>query len=216
VNHDRSGLWTEPLDEFRLEPSAVKTATPEPTPPAFVLQDRREMWSFVAGSVFGALVCFILVSLTTSAEPRLEPPTGEPAPASSAPAPVTPAASEAPPPERAIPAPAAAPVVENAREAPALTTTVPDVRQAPVPAPRISSRNGTFVGSLRIDSTPRGARVFVNRLQVGVTPLVVPDLRAGSHAVRVEADGHVPWSSAIRVIADRQTSVHAPLAPLDP
>jgi hypothetical protein len=67
---------------------------------------------------------------------------------------------------------------------------------------------------LRIDSTPQGARVFIDRLPAGVTPLVVPDLRAGSHAVRVEADGHQPWSSAIRVVADRQTSVHTPLTPL--
>jgi hypothetical protein len=57
--------------------------------------------------------------------------------------------------------------------------------------------------------------VFIDRKAAGVTPLVARDLSAGSHAVRVEADGHVPWSSAIRVAADRQTRVHTTLAPLD-
>jgi hypothetical protein len=82
------------------------------------------------------------------------------------------------------------------------------------PAAR-NTKKESFVGTLRIDSTPQGARVFIDRQAAGVTPLEVPDLRAGSHVVRVDADGHVPWSSAIRVIADRQTRVHTTLAPLD-
>jgi PEGA domain len=69
------------------------------------------------------------------------------------------------------------------------------------------------VGSLQIDSTPRGARVFVDRQSVGVTPLVLPGLVVGSHVVRLEADGHKPWSSAIRITADRQTDLRTTLAP---
>lgn len=69
------------------------------------------------------------------------------------------------------------------------------------------------MGALQIDSTPRGARVFINRQEVGVTPLVLTGLVVGSHVVRLEADGHATWSSAIRVIADRQTDVRTKLAP---
>jgi hypothetical protein len=96
----------------------------------------------------------------------------------------------------------------------------PAILVAPEPAPPVvekanPTKKESFIGSLRIDSTPQGARVFIDRQMVGVTPLVARDLSAGSHAVRVEAEGHAPWSSAIRVIADRQTRVHTTLAPLD-
>jgi hypothetical protein len=85
----------------------------------------------------------------------------------------------------------------------------------PAPSAPTEKKKESFVGSLRIDSAPQGARVFIDRTAAGVTPLVARDLSAGSHAVRVEADGHLPWSSAIRVIADRQTRVHTTLAALD-
>ena len=70
-----------------------------------------------------------------------------------------------------------------------------------------------FVGSLQIDSMPPSARVFVDRKPVGVTPLRMIEVASGSHVVRLEADGHTPWSSAIRVVANRRTDVHATLAP---
>lgn len=244
VKHDRSGLWApEPLDEFRWEPSVpVNTATSEPrvefvnllpgtdvldTPHADVavaeprtalalFTDRRKLWTFASGTIFGALVCFVLVSLTTSALPQEEPLSNEPASAPSAPAPISSAVLETAPPERSLPVPKTQPVVQKASQPATFTAKRQDVRPIAVPVPpsRTPSRNGSFIGSLRIDSTPRGARVFINRAPAGVTPLVLPDLRAGSHAVRVEADGHLPWSSAIRVIADQQTNVHAPLTPL--
>jgi hypothetical protein len=169
---------------------------------------------FASGSVFGALACWILVTLTTSALPRSEAVVDGPVPGSSTSAPVAPEVSDATPAARSVTVPDAPTVVEKARQVPALSARRQEVRQVPVASLRTPSRNGSFVGSLRIDSTPSGARVFIDRQPAGVTPLTVPDLRAGSHAVRVEADGHMPWSSAIRVIADRQTFVHSPLTPL--
>jgi hypothetical protein len=77
------------------------------------------------------------------------------------------------------------------------------------------AKKRSFLGELRIDSSPQGARVFIDRTAAGVTPLIVLDLGVGSHAVRIEADGHMPWSSAVRVVADRQTRVHTTLAPVD-
>jgi hypothetical protein len=76
----------------------------------------------------------------------------------------------------------------------------------------VRTTNSPFVGSLRIDSLPQGARVFIDRKEVGMTPLIMANLVAGSHAVRLEAEGHTPWSSAIRVIADQQTDVRTILA----
>jgi hypothetical protein len=228
VNHDRSGLWApDPLDEFSSErPASIRPATPIPGPnkrvsvrpavrpleahrgtlalvdPAhavFTLKDRR-LWTFASGSAFGALVCVILVWwLTTSEQPRAEPfvraPESVPAPA-----PVSPVVSEMPSvAERAftVASPQAdPPVVEKTRSTP-------------------DTKKRSFVGSLQIDSTPEGARVFIDRQAAGVTPLVVSDLGAGSHAVRIEADGFLPWTSAIRVIADRRIRVNTTLALLD-
>jgi hypothetical protein len=144
----------------------------------------------------GALSTVIVVYwLTTSEPPR--------------PAPVAPAASAAlptvQPPVFAEDEPTVTPTVRAAQGRLPVRTSI-----APPPAePTIKP----FVGSLQIDSTPQGARVVIDGKVAGVTPLVVPDLVAGSHVLRLEAEGAKPWSSAIRVVADRQTDVRAILTP---
>jgi hypothetical protein len=194
-----------------------------PAPRGMASIDRRRLWSFATGSAFGA-VCVILASwLTTSEVPRVEPFADDPEPVSLAASQVSSGESEMPPAverpvlvsnervdspvtERVI----APPLTPRSQEARKLTVPSP-----PVPSPPAQTKRTAFVGSLRIDSTPQGARVFIDRQPAGVTPLVVRDLGVGSHAVRVEADGHMSWSSAIRVISDRLTDVHTPLTPLD-
>jgi hypothetical protein len=56
--------------------------------------------------------------------------------------------------------------------------------------------------------------VFINGVQVGVTPLLLRDQPAGSRAVRVELDGYERWSVATRIVADESTAVVAELRPL--
>ena len=77
---------------------------------------------------------------------------------------------------------------------------------APPPGPR-------FRGHLVIESVPEGARVFVNQQAVGSTPIELPNLPAGSRAVRVEADGYELWSASVRVVAQQRTRVKANLQP---
>lgn len=64
-----------------------------------------------------------------------------------------------------------------------------------------------YTGSLVVESAPGGASVFVNQQFVGVTPLVLPRVRAGSYAVLVSADGYERWSRAIQVVTNRRTIV---------
>jgi serine/threonine-protein kinase len=64
--------------------------------------------------------------------------------------------------------------------------TSPD--QIPV-NPRPAAAAGT-VGALDVDSTPRGARVIIDGRYVGLTPLRVPELAAGSHTVTLELANH--------------------------
>ncbi len=64
-----------------------------------------------------------------------------------------------------------------------------------------------FMGTLAVQSDPVGAAVFLNRRLVGATPLRMPRLSAGSHAVWVERAGYERWTAAILVPANKLTEV---------
>jgi len=105
-------------------------------------------------------------------------------------------------------------------------------RQAPRSAPAIrparlergtsgvtpNAERVVFRGSLGLDSRPQGARVFVNGLNVGRTPIDLRNLAVGSRAVRLELTGYQTWSSVIQVVTGQRSRVTADLrpAPLDP
>ena len=105
------------------------------------------------------------------------------------------------------------PAAVDARSYPERRPTM--TRPAAADSPRAVSRGVAtsavprFRGTLAIDSVTKGARVFVNGEPVGVTPLVLRNLPAGSRAVRVEAPGYRAWSASVQVTANRQTRVMA-------
>jgi hypothetical protein len=76
-----------------------------------------------------------------------------------------------------------------------------------VQRPAARPRRTVFRGALAVNSRPTGARVSVNGQSIGVTPLVVTSLPAGSRVVRLTAEGYHPWSSAVRVVANQRNSV---------
>lgn len=135
--------------------------------------------------------------------------------------------AEVPPPvQRPEPVMATTPAAEQTRTDPRpiasgdpRESAYPAPQQAAVarpPAPRAkaapsSAAGRGYRGSLAIDSDPQGARVLVNGQRVGSTPMLLDDLPAGSCVVRIEADGYEPWSTAARVVADRQARVNATL-----
>jgi hypothetical protein len=91
--------------------------------------------------------------------------------------------------------------------------TRPAARRAPpaptaTPAPAPSER---FTGTLTIISRPPGAAVFLDSRLVGMTPLSLPSVSAGSHAIRLEYDGYRRWTSSIRVVASEENRVTASL-----
>jgi PEGA domain-containing protein/protein kinase-like protein len=65
----------------------------------------------------------------------------------------------------------------------------------------------SLTGSLYVDSRPRGASVIVDGKSVGVTPLSLADVPAGSHVVRIEMEGKRPWTSTALVTAGKRTPV---------
>ena len=46
---------------------------------------------------------------------------------------------------------------------------------------------------------------------VGTTPLSLPSVPAGSHAIRLEHEGYRRWTSAVRVVASEQNRITASL-----
>ena len=67
------------------------------------------------------------------------------------------------------------------------------------------------VASLDIVSKPPGARVFVDGSPVGLTPLRLPELAAGSHTIRLELAGHRPWTTTVSLRAGQAERVTASL-----
>ena len=83
---------------------------------------------------------------------------------------------------------------------------------ARTPAPLRPAAPGTVTGAaLSVDSRPGGARVFIDGKLVGTTPISVPQVGAGAHAIRLERDGYRRWSSSIRMIAGEPNRVTASL-----
>ena len=74
-----------------------------------------------------------------------------------------------------------------------------------------ANETAQYVGTLEVESEPTRSAVFVDRQQVGETPLQLTQLRAGSHVVRIERAGYDRWTTAVLVAADKQTRVSAKL-----
>jgi hypothetical protein len=68
-----------------------------------------------------------------------------------------------------------------------------------------------FTGTVLFDSRPTGVRVYLDNTFIGLTPLQVADVRAGSHAVRFEKDGYRRWTAAVQINAGERNRVAASL-----
>jgi len=83
--------------------------------------------------------------------------------------------------------------------------------QTPTGVPAPSGADQRSTGALVVDSRPAGARVFMDGELVGATPLALPTVRAGEHAIRLERDGYRGWSSSVRIVASERNRVTASL-----
>jgi len=79
------------------------------------------------------------------------------------------------------------------------------------PLPTTPATLGHYSGALVVESKPAGAKVYVDNKLAGTTPLSIPNLPAGSHAIRLERDGYRRWSSSVRVVAAERNRVTASL-----
>jgi len=219
-----------------LEPSEP----PSPPYPSVLDQTRSAVWPLMAALAIGLAIGFAggygvgttrehPVAALTPAESI--PPAQASAQVPSREATEVPVASAAPGPANSVPvAPAPAAPLQKAPPPKAPATPPAETRTAkapdrqptpkPKPPPRAPERTtaavpagttGQLVGRLNVDSRPSGARVYLDNKQIGVTPMAMPSVRAGEHAIRLELGGYRHWTSSVRVVAGEQNRVTASL-----
>lgn len=67
---------------------------------------------------------------------------------------------------------------------------------APATPPAVAP---TTPGSLVVESRPSGARVVLDGREIGRTPLTLPGVAPGPHAIRIELQGYLPITTTTRV-----------------
>ena len=75
-------------------------------------------------------------------------------------------------------------------------------------------RPGTMgVGSVLFETNPTGAKVFIDDILQGVTPLLIENVPDGSYSARFEMDGYLNYYVVFDVAATLQSHVTAGLTP---
>jgi hypothetical protein len=135
------------------------------------------------------------------------------APAATAPPVTTPAADQsASAPDASSRPPSSS--ASSARPEAARSTAPParSVPERPVPAAAASREpESRFEAPLFVVSRPAGALVRLDGRPLGKTPLRLEAVGAGSHVIRLELNGYLPWTSAIQVVSGNQNRVTASL-----
>ena len=72
----------------------------------------------------------------------------------------------------------------------------------------------TYYGRIIATSHPQGAKVYLDNVYKGVTPLNLDRVTTGQHRVKLVMAGYQDWSSYVSVSPSRTTTVSADLIPL--
>lgn len=76
-----------------------------------------------------------------------------------------------------------------------------------------SSGTPAGTGGLSVSSTPTGANVFLDNVFIGISPLTLPAVAAGSHEVSLKLEGYQPYSVTTPVNAGAVSTISAALVP---
>ena len=88
-----------------------------------------------------------------------------------------------------------------------LSNTVSEVSAILQPSTPVSAKGG-----LSVSSVPAGANVFLDNNFIGISPLTLPDVAAGSHVVTFKLEGYTDYSSTAQVNAGATSTVSAALS----
>jgi len=73
----------------------------------------------------------------------------------------------------------------------------------PTPAPEY--------GSIRVESSPSGAAIYLNGNYRGVAPLTISDVREGSYSVEADLSGYRTYTTTTTVYAGSRSDVYCPM-----
>ncbi len=68
-------------------------------------------------------------------------------------------------------------------------------------------------GSLKVNSNPRRAKVYIDGSYKGTTPLSISSIRAGTHEVKVKMSGYEEWVENVYIEPNQRTEIYASLVP---
>ena len=85
--------------------------------------------------------------------------------------------------------------------------TAPPRRSPPGASKPASPTPQSYTGAIYVDSRPRGAQVLVDGKLMGTTPVRIPEIRIGSHVVRLRLADHRDWTTSTRVTSGQESRV---------
>jgi protein kinase-like protein/PEGA domain-containing protein len=190
---------------------ASTTHEPPPVDPAASRPARSSIWPLMAALIVGLALGFAGGYGTGSQDRAASP--ASPATASGRESTEVAVEDAAKPPVAAAKPPVAAvkPPVAAAKPPAAAVATPSAPRPAPPPsassplpaAPSPARAEPQALGRLLVRSTPGAAVVTVDGRDVGTTPVVVRNLAAGVHRVRVARDGYLPDDRRVTIAPSR-------------
>ncbi|HON72830.1 MAG TPA: PEGA domain-containing protein, partial [bacterium] len=69
------------------------------------------------------------------------------------------------------------------------------------------------MGSLYVDSTPRGASIYLDNIYEGETPRRIDSIPAGIHTLRLSKDGYRDYVQQVRIDAQQTANIQISLTP---
>lgn len=84
-------------------------------------------------------------------------------------------------------------------------------RWKPKPTAQPIAETKAEYGSIRVQSTPAGARIFLDGAEVGATPGLIPKVEAGEHNIVIVKEGYSSFSRTVSVAKNITATVNAVL-----
>jgi hypothetical protein len=73
-----------------------------------------------------------------------------------------------------------------------------------------------LTGSLDVITSPTGARILLDTINLGITPISLSNLTVGNHTLTVGKEGYVTAEQRVTVVEDRTTQITISLVPASP
>ncbi len=82
------------------------------------------------------------------------------------------------------------------------------------PSQQNNTASATAVGSIRFDSSPKGAQIYLDGVNIGTTPLFLDNVKAGRANVELRMENHEPYRARIQVQPYQISQVNRTMAPI--